>query len=106
MYYRTQLSDTDIEHSEFVHIKITLPWREVVQCIYLNVSRCYSSSVEAGVLVAINGHGPTPLVGGMQYYRQWVGPSRYCAHQGSETQLNYPPASNPRIRGIPQWHGR
>ncbi|GBM91582.1 hypothetical protein AVEN_209410-1 [Araneus ventricosus] len=30
----------------------------------LNDSRCNSSSTEAGVLVAITGHGPTPLEGG------------------------------------------
>ncbi|GBM96632.1 hypothetical protein AVEN_15665-1 [Araneus ventricosus] len=40
----------------------------------LNDSRCNSSSIEAGVLVAITGHGPNPPVGGT-YYHWWRDPS-------------------------------
>ncbi|GBM48178.1 hypothetical protein AVEN_138308-1 [Araneus ventricosus] len=36
----------------------------------MNNSLCNSSSTEAGVLVAITGHGPTPSEGGT-YYHWW-----------------------------------
>ncbi|GBL75957.1 hypothetical protein AVEN_234282-1 [Araneus ventricosus] len=38
---------------------------------HLNDSHCNSSSSEAGILVALTGHGSTPPVGGTHYYRQW-----------------------------------
>ncbi|GBN47134.1 hypothetical protein AVEN_141789-1, partial [Araneus ventricosus] len=36
----------------------------------VNESRCDSSSAEAGVLVVITGHGPTPPEGGTYYHRR------------------------------------
>ncbi|GBM61849.1 hypothetical protein AVEN_265496-1 [Araneus ventricosus] len=36
--------------------------------VKLNESRCNSSSIEAGVLVAITGQSPTSLKGGMYYH--------------------------------------
>ncbi|GBN69385.1 hypothetical protein AVEN_170432-1 [Araneus ventricosus] len=59
-----------------------------------NHSRCYNSSAEAGILVAITGHGPTPPVGGTYYHQQWASPSHYCTHQGSDTPLTYPAVSH------------
>ncbi|GBL77711.1 hypothetical protein AVEN_152930-1 [Araneus ventricosus] len=42
----------------------------------LSVSRCNTSSVEAGVAVSITRHGETPPVGGMHYHRQRASPTR------------------------------
>ncbi|GBN83308.1 hypothetical protein AVEN_142335-1, partial [Araneus ventricosus] len=60
----------------------------------LNDSLYNSSSTEAGELVAITCHGPTPHVGNA--YHHWRGnqPPRR-----SEIPLTYPTASHPRICG-------
>ncbi|GBM04419.1 hypothetical protein AVEN_35592-1 [Araneus ventricosus] len=71
--------------------------------VYLSDGRCNSSSAEAGVLVAIVDHGPTPPVGGTHYHRHWESPNHYFTHQGSETPLTYAAASHPRTRGALKW---
>ncbi|GBM13368.1 hypothetical protein AVEN_159786-1 [Araneus ventricosus] len=71
--------------------------------VFLSDGRCNSSSVEAGLLMVINGHVPTPPVGGTHYHRQWASQSHFYTHQGSETPLTYLAASNPSTRGISKW---
>ncbi|GBM09576.1 hypothetical protein AVEN_29428-1 [Araneus ventricosus] len=51
----------------------------------VNDNHCSSSSTEAGVLVAITGHGPTPPVGGT-YYHWWRDPSSIITIPTRETR--------------------
>ncbi|GBL79747.1 hypothetical protein AVEN_18267-1 [Araneus ventricosus] len=67
--------------------------------MYRSDGRCNSSSPEAGVVMAVTGHGPTPLEGSTDYHRQRASPSYYCTHQGSETPFTYLAASHLRTRG-------
>ncbi|GBL97670.1 hypothetical protein AVEN_49169-1 [Araneus ventricosus] len=61
--------------------------------VHLNDSCCDSLSAEAGVLMAITGHGPTPPVGGTPYERQWASLSHYYLSGGfSSTDSWCPPA--------------
>ncbi|GBM62275.1 hypothetical protein AVEN_264138-1 [Araneus ventricosus] len=66
--------------------------------VHLNGSRCNSSSAEAGILLAITGHVPTPPVGGMLYHRHRASPKHFYSLQGSETLLTSPATSDPRTR--------
>ncbi|GBM17173.1 hypothetical protein AVEN_47581-1 [Araneus ventricosus] len=70
--------------------------------LYLSDGRCNGSSAEAGVIVAITGHGLTPRVGGTHYHRQRASLCHYCTHQRSEIPLTYPAASHLRTCGAPQ----
>ncbi|GBL93757.1 hypothetical protein AVEN_166794-1 [Araneus ventricosus] len=74
----------------------------------VHLSDSLGSSVEAGVLMAITGHGPTSPVGGTHYRRQRASSIQpyYCTHQGGETPLTYPVAFHPCTRGVPQWDRR
>ncbi|GBN70069.1 hypothetical protein AVEN_233062-1 [Araneus ventricosus] len=67
----------------------------------LNDSRCNSSSTEAGVLMAISGHGPTPPEGGS--YCNWrvdLDPHHYYTHR-QERESAYL-SSGIRTRGAPK----
>ncbi|GBN15239.1 hypothetical protein AVEN_148335-1 [Araneus ventricosus] len=66
----------------------------------LNDSLCNSSSTEAGVRVAIIGHGPILPVGGTYYHWTWVTrPHRYFTSRRGEIPFTYPAAPHPCTRG-------
>ncbi|GBN42339.1 hypothetical protein AVEN_71253-1 [Araneus ventricosus] len=63
-----------------------------------------SSGTEAGDLLPITGHGPTPSEGGTFRHRSGGNSTTHHsnAHQGSENLPTYPVASHPRTRGAPE----
>ncbi|GBL79677.1 hypothetical protein AVEN_18217-1 [Araneus ventricosus] len=69
-----------------------------IRPMHLNDSRCDSSSAEAGVLMTIADHGPTPPVGGTHNHRQSASPKHYCTMYPSGKR---DPVSHPRTRSAP-----
>ncbi|GBO21520.1 hypothetical protein AVEN_76743-1 [Araneus ventricosus] len=73
----------------------------------LNDSRCNRLITEAGVLVVITSHSPTPPVGST--YIHWRMDSRLTPQllypTRSKNPLTYFVASHPRTRGAPRWEG-
>ncbi|GBL89739.1 hypothetical protein AVEN_104677-1 [Araneus ventricosus] len=66
----------------------------------VNDSLCNSSSTEAGVLMAITGHGPAPPEGDRHYHlRSNTTLTFSVPAKRSENPLAYPAASDPRTRG-------
>ncbi|GBM06115.1 hypothetical protein AVEN_265173-1 [Araneus ventricosus] len=63
-----------------------------------NDSHCNGSSTEAGVLVVITGHDPTPPVGGTYYHwREVTRPPPLLCPRRSEIPLTYLADSYPRL---------
>ncbi|GBL83305.1 hypothetical protein AVEN_110630-1 [Araneus ventricosus] len=92
-------SDTKSKGSELYHPI----WDFRSRSVYPRDGRSNSSIAEAGVLMAITGHGPTPPEGGMHYYRQTASPNHYYHVQERKPAYLSPAVSHPRARGaIPE----